>query len=455
MRLLFVLLIGILAASDILQTGMSLGPGLSVKNALLYPIALGLLFRMTLTGSFRMRLPIVNVAFLIWIAYGTLTWIACITLIHYPGYDPVSMGIELKSVLIDSALFFFVYFYGSEGEPDFLLLSKALALCIGIANILTLADVAGVVHLGLTVGQGGVEADRVFGVFGHANDTAALIVCVLPMMITVANSSRSAVKFLWYVGILASVAVLILTVSRAAYVGVIVGYGAAVWLCRRYLPTSRVISWTLIGITCVAVAGGLAVALIPEMAQVISERIFSQSMSTSMSVASSGRTVIWMTAISTMMSHPLTLLTGFGWDVYHTMFELVTHNYYLDQWFGLGLIGLFSFLTIQYQTVATALRAIAAERGPLRPYMLSLVFGTLGLAVCLFFGNLDKPWSYVWIYTGFTLRMAADIVEKAEQGAVRAAKQGALKTAASRAPGAGAHAGARAGARRAVGEARR
>src|SRR6185437_535092 len=176
MRFLFVLLIGILAASDILQTGMSLGPGLSVKNALLYPIALGLLFRMALTGRFRMRLPIVNAAFVVWIAYAILTWVACITVIHYPGYDPMSMFIELKSVLIDSALFFFVYFYGVEDEQGFLLLSKTLAFCIGIANILTIADLAGIVHLGLTVGEGGVEADRVFGVFGHANDTAALIV---------------------------------------------------------------------------------------------------------------------------------------------------------------------------------------------------------------------------------------------------------------------------------------
>src|SRR5690348_5754005 len=190
MRLLFVLLIGVLAASDILQTGMSLGTGLSVKNALLYPIALGLLFRMALTGRFRMRLPILNAAFIIWIAYGTLTWIACVTMVHYPGYDPKGTFIDLKSVLIDSALFFFTYFYGVEEERDFLLLSKTLAFCIGLANILTLADLAGVVHLGITVGQGGVEADRVFGVFGHANDTAALIVCMLPMMTAVAISSR-------------------------------------------------------------------------------------------------------------------------------------------------------------------------------------------------------------------------------------------------------------------------
>jgi O-antigen ligase len=450
MRLLYVLLIVTLAGSDTFQAGMSIAPGLSVKNALLYPIALGLVFRMALTGRFRMRLPIVNVAFTVWITYAILTWVACVTVIHYPGYEPIPDGIALKSGLVDSALFFFVYFYGIEEERDFFLIAKTLALCIGIANILTIADIAGIVHLGITVGQQGVEADRVFGVFGHANDTAALIVCVLPMMVTVALASRGVARLLWYAGVLASIAVLVLTISRAAYVGVIVGYGAAVWLCRRHLPTSRVVTWTLLGCTCVVMAVGVAALLMPGFWEVISDRLFNQSMAMSMSVASSGRTTIWSTALSTMMSHPLTLLTGFGFRVYDTMFVLVTHNYYLDQWFGLGLIGLFAFLTIQYQVVATAVRAIAAASAPLRPYMISLVFGMLGLAVCIFFGNLYNPWSYVWIYVGFSVRAAADIVEKAEKDALKSAARAPLKPVGSRAT-----AGARAGARRVVGELRR
>jgi O-antigen ligase len=367
------------------------------------------MFRMALTGRFRMRLPIVNVAFILWITYALLTWVACVTVLHYPGYDAKGAGIELKSELFDSVLFFFVYFYGIEGERDFFLMAKTLAFWIGLANILTLADVAGVVHLGITVGQNGVEADRVFGVFGHANDTAALIVCVLPMMVAVAMSSRGAARLFWYGGALASVAVLLLTVSRGAYVGVVVGYAMAVWLCRRHLPASRVFAWTLIGSTCVVIAAGLAAVLLPEFSQVITQRIFDQSMSGSISVASSGRTDIWMTAISTMMAHPITLLTGYGFRVYQTMFVLVTHNYYLDQWFGLGLIGLVALVTIQYQTVATGLRAVAAGAGPLRPYMIALVFGMLGLAVSIFFDNMDKPWSYVWIYVGFSLRAAVEL----------------------------------------------
>lgn len=433
MRLLFIALILVLYASDVFQLGMSLGPGLSVKNALLYPIALGLIFRMALTGRFRMRLPIINMAFILWIAYAILTWIACVAVIHYPGYNPLQMGIELKSVLIDSGLFFFIFFYGSEGQRDFLLLAKTLAAGMGIANLLTLADLAGLVHLGITVGTQGVEAGRVFGAFGNANDSGALIVCLLPMMIAVATTSRGNARIFWYLGALASVAVLVLTISRSAYVGLLVGYAAAVWLCRRQLPTSKVMAWSLIGLTCVIIAGAVAAALMPGLSQLFAERLFNQSMAMSMSVASSGRTTVWADALSAMMSHPLTLLTGFGWEVYQTMFVLVTHNYYLDQYFGLGLIGLFSFMTLEYQTITTALRAIVAGSGALRPYMIAFVFGMLGLVVCLFFGNLDKPWCYVWVYVGLTMRAASDMLDEAKQGALQPARR-KLRQAAAPAP---------------------
>ena len=448
MRLLFVILIGVLAGSDVFQLNMSMGPGLSVKNALLYPIALGLLFRMALTGQFRMRLPAVNMAFILWVGYAFLTWLACVTVIHYPGYNAVEQGIALKSMLIDSAIFFFTFFYGVEGEPDFLVITKMLAFCVGIANVLTLADLAGVVHLGITVGQGGVEADRVFGVFGHANDTATLIVCLLPMMVTVATSSRGMMRLVWFGGVFASVAVLILTVSRTGYAGGLIGYAVGVFVCRRYLPTSRVVSWSLIGLTCILIAAGLGAILMPGMAQVINERLFNQSMAISASVASSGRTTIWATALSMMMSHPLTLLTGFGWNVYQLMFTLVTHNYYLDQWFGLGLVGLFALLTIQYQTIVTAFRAIGPADPHERPYMIALVFGMIGLSVCIFFDNLDKPWSYVWVYVGFTLRAAADIVENAQKTAVESAAQPRIRAVAAPPPRSAVRAGTAARRRR-------
>jgi hypothetical protein len=95
--------------------------------------------------------------------------------------------------------------------------------------------------------------------------------------------------------------------------------------------------------------------------------------------------------------------------------------------------------------------AIAAASPPLRPYMIALVFGMLGLAVCLFFGNLDKPWSYVWVYLGFTLRAAADVIEKAERLAPQPVARASIG---SIAPRLTTRAG-RAAARRVVGELRR
>lgn len=62
-----------------------------------------------------------------------------------------------------------------------------------------------------------------------------------------------------------------------------------------------------------------------------------------------------------------------------------------------------------------------AGSGPVRPYVIALVFGTLGVSVCIFFDNLDKRWSYVRIDVGFSLCAAADLVEQAKQGTVSSA----------------------------------
>lgn len=120
------------------------------------------------------------------------------------------------------------------------------------------------------------------------------------------------------------------------------------------------------------------------------------------------------------MSHPITLLTGYGWRSYELWYVLITHNYYLDQWFNLGLVGLLAFLTILYQAVTTALRAVATAEAHLRPYMIAFVFGVLGLAVSVFFVNLETPWDYVWIYMGLTLRAAVDAVENAQSPSAQA-----------------------------------
>ncbi len=411
MRWLFILLIWVLATSDILGKDLSLGPGLSPKNAVLYLIALAMFFRISLSGSgLRMRLPLLHAAFAVWIGYATLSFITCCLIVHYASYNIIQSGILLKAQLYDAALFCFTVFYAVRDEADFRILVKTLVAALGVSSILTLTDVMGLTHLGVRVGTEGGEADRVFGMFGHANETGALLVCLLPVMVAVAASSRGTAKAVWFGAVLCTLAVLILTVSRGAYVGFVLGYGAACILCRRYLPLTRVASWLMSGLVTAVVLCVLVSVVVPNVGDVVTSRLFGQSSAFDIGEVSSGRTNIWANTLSHMMSEPETFVTGFGWNVYDTRFVFATHNYYLDLLFNLGIIGLFAFLAIMYQAVASARRAAEVASPELRPYMIALVFGVLGLAISIMFTNLSKPWPYVWLYMGMTLSVAGAVL---------------------------------------------
>jgi O-antigen ligase len=421
MRWLFILLIAALAASDILGLDMSLGHGLSVKNSMLYLIALALFFRLALSGAFRMRLPVIHACFAVWIAYSVVTWLAAVLVIHYHGYYAIHSAMALKSELIDPALFFFTVFYGVQEETDITAVMKALLIAVSIANIATITDVMGLTGFGVQVGTTGAEADRVFGVFGHANDTGALIVCLLPATVAAAMSSRGPARLLWYAGAAASLVVLILTVSRGAFVGLVVGYGIAVLVCRRFLPLSRVAGGVLIGLTVAVVLVGVTSLAVPHVGNVVADRVFGQSSAIDVSEASSGRTTIWASAIARMMSTPLTLFTGFGWDVYSSMpFVYVTHNYYLDLWFNLGLVGVAVFVIILWHAITTAQRAADVGTAQTRRYMIAFTFGILALAMSIFFANLTKPWAYIWMYIGASLSAAVFALDAAAEERSRA-----------------------------------
>jgi len=148
MRWLFILLISVLAASDISGNDMSLGPGLSPKNAVLYVIALAMFFRMALSGDRRQRLPMLQAAFGVWLVYATLSYATCCLIVHWTSYNVKESGMLLKSQLYDMALFCFTVFYGVRDEADFKVLVKVLVAAIGLSSILTLTDVIGLTHFG-------------------------------------------------------------------------------------------------------------------------------------------------------------------------------------------------------------------------------------------------------------------------------------------------------------------
>jgi O-antigen ligase len=108
-----------------------------------------------------------------------------------------------------------------------------------------------------------------------------------------------------------------------------------------------------------------------------------------------------------MFQHPLTLFTGFGWNSYWIMpFRYSPHNYYLAQWFNLGLPGLICSVVLLVIPIRTALQSFAVATASLRAPLAGYVFAALAYASATFFVDLYVPWIYFWAYTGVTMRLA-------------------------------------------------
>ena len=416
MRWLFLLLIAAFVVGDIFGLGMSLMTGVSVKNALLYAILFMLVFRVALAGDFRFELPSIHLAFFLLIAYATLAWIAAFAFVKYSGYHMVEGLITLKTRLVDPAIMLLAAFYGLRTMADAKWVLGVLMLGIGAANFATIADTAGIIHFGMKVGDHGPEMGRVFGAFGHANDTGSLIVCVLPAMIAMMITNQGAKRIMWFGCMMASSLVLILTVSRGAFVGLFVGTVWGAWLCRRYVPVQRLAMFGVVALVGVVLAIAVAGLLDPQIGNVISERLFGQSKAYDMGEASSGRTAIWAEAISRMARSPMSFLSGFGWDVYSVMpFRYAPHNHYLGMWFDLGVPGLALFVFLLSRIVSTVRRAVPAADEETRPHLIAFVFGMLALAIAIVFADLFDPWSYIWLYVGVMLRMAVLVRATADE----------------------------------------
>jgi O-antigen ligase len=139
-------------------------------------------------------------------------------------------------------------------------------------------------------------------------------------------------------------------------------------------------------------------------------RVFGDSGSNDLVGASSGRTEIWTTAIAAMVREPMTLLTGFGWDVYWTMpFRYSPHNHYLALWFNLGIVGLVCGVMLLAIVVREARAGV--DRAQLPEYQAAtaaFLFGTLAIAVATLFVDLYMPWLWFWAYAGLVMRIVVD-----------------------------------------------
>jgi O-antigen ligase len=392
-----------LLATDALNLELSVMPGLSAKNLLIYFIAVLLILRLIVGRDSVMAAGRMQAAFLVQILYAGMTLLVGAMILEYPRYDLVSNAIALKSGLIDHYIFFLVFLFGVRSPDDAIKVIKVLLLGALFANVLTILDAAGLVNIGFKIREDG----RTTGAIGESNQYGAFLVLFLPAYIAAAVAARGAQRLFWLGATFVAAFALVMTASRGGFVGLAMACAVGAYLYRHLISYSRVTGWALGAMVIMVVL----VAISP-YGGLLAERMIGQTGSIDVSDASSGRSDIWTGALAVMFQHPITFLTGYGWNVYASMpFLFSPHNHYLALWFNLGLVGLLCGTFLLFTAIGRARRASVIAKPPYRGQLIAFVLGTVGLCAAVFFVDLHKPWYYFWMYGGLVMRLALCVNE--------------------------------------------
>jgi O-antigen ligase len=416
MRWLLILLTAFLTLSSVFSWDPGPAPGVNVKNALLYMLAMSLFARFALLRRFELQLPAITTTFIIWIGYCIASYVAIVLYIQYPHYNVLRHGFDLKNRMVDQMLFFLVFFYGAQSREDAITLMKVVLAAWVISHVSAILDAAGIVHFGDIEQR---TDGRVQGTLGESNQYGAFVALTLPAVVALAYASKGLVRLLWGAASLLTLATLLMTVSRGAFVGTTFACLLGAWMFRKYLSGPKLVKLglTLFGVFLIV---GLIVGI--WYGDLLRERLIGAVSTHDMAGTSSGRTEIWATAIAAMVKKPWTFITGFGWNSYWSMpFRYSPHNYYLAQWFNLGLVGLICSITLLVLPIRTASAAAFKADPEVRTYLIGFVIAATALAASTFFVDLYEPWLYFWAYAGVILRLAmlqnepAPVAHAAEQ----------------------------------------
>jgi O-antigen ligase len=385
-----------LLATDALNWELSLLPGMSFKNFLMYALAVVLVLRMVVGRSSFTAMGQMQGAFIVQIAYAMVTWLIAALLIQYPHYDLIESGIHLKSNLIDFYIFFAVFLFGTQTTEDALKVIKGLVLGAFLANVITILDAAGIISLGFRIRDDG----RTAGAIGESNQYAAFIIMFLPATVAAAVASHGFQRLFWFCATLVGSMTLVMTASRGGFVGLAMCIAVGAYLYRHLISYSRIAGWVFGSLILLILAVSFS-----QYGNLLAERIVGTG-SVDTSTASSGRSDIWATLLAAMFSNPLSFFTGYGWDTYWSMpFQFSPHNHYLALWFNLGLIGLFCGGYLLFSAIGRARRASLHAVPPARGQLIAFVLGGVAVATAVFFVDLYKPWFYFWMYAGAAMRL--------------------------------------------------
>jgi len=414
MRFVLSGLILLLVVCHIFFLDLSLAPGLSAKNALLYIAASFIAFRLVVSRDFKMEMGDFVAVYVAFIVYAVATWLVAGLFIEYKTYSLLKSGVNLKNTVVDPLIFFLTFLFGTRNSEDAVKTLKVLLIGGVLMHVATLGDAFHIFTLGDY--EEPESNGRMAGPLGEANTYGDFIAMFLPPLCAAMVTSRGFVRLLWVLAIMLSLAALLTTASRAAFVAVLLSSAVGAYVLRRYLPAEKILPWVMkaAGVGLLVI---LAVSI--EFKQLLYDRLVGESQAVGVANLSSGRTEFWADMLDHMMAQPLTLLTGFGWDTYQTMgFLYAAHNYYLSLWFNLGLPGLILGIAPFFIVMRTAKRAIASADPAYQPYLIAFVFTIIATLIAVFFGELFTPWPYFWAYAGLVMRIAADATKSTAPTAI-------------------------------------
>lgn len=402
-RLLLLSLFLVLMTAEMLAIDLSLAPGLSIKNAYLYMFLLAIVVEAAIRKQEgRLECLNIHVPFILLISYATLSWLIVSLIVAFPGYEMLESLITLKNQLVDRYLFFFVFFYWAGSQKDVLWMVKYIIWIIVLGNVITLIDVYNIPDLGIIHER----ADgRVSGPLGQSNQYAAFLILFLPSLALASWRGVGLTRLCYILGLLASIAVLILTTSR----GAIIGLAGGIILGTLYLrPFIRLGQFTKTAMV-VAILGALALSAVSyQYSDLLYARFVDQAGAENIGYVSSGRTDIWIQTLSLQMEKPVTFLIGYGWETYDVLrdFRRATHSTYVNYLFNLGIIGLGLFLILVGNVIRTTKKGIQNSDVLIQAQLIAFLFGFLSLLIHLFFVDLYKPWFFIWAYIGLMMRLA-------------------------------------------------
>ncbi len=405
-RYLLLILFIATMASRALDFDLGLAPGISVKNALLYATFSVIAIESAMARNRRFELLPVIIPFALLVFYALMSWLVIVLFLDNPYYDPVETLIRLKTKLADQFLWLLVFFYGLVNRKDALWLFKALTWVIIFSCLINVVDTFNIPDLGIITARD--KDGRVEGILHSAPEFGGLLAFILPAIVALWWTEAGLKKSLAFIGIGLALVSLMLTATRGAMLGLAAGIIIAAIYLREYI-SARILGRATVAVLIFTVVAVLVV-LSTDFGSLLEERLSTGLATGDVESISSGRTAFWLAAFGEMAKHPISFVSGLGWESFFQTIghHYATHSVYVDRLYNLGTIGLALFVFSYANAFAAARRGLRNAPTNVAPFLIATIIGMISFMISMAFADIEGAATYVWACTGLALRMAVE-----------------------------------------------